>query len=214
MKKKIGISLRIVDAQNYVEKRDALSHDWPKFLEKLDLIPIFIPNTLESPKNFLDELSLDGIVLSGGDNIGDNIDRDKTENFLLNYVIEKNIPTIGICRGMQLINNFFGGKHVIDSKNQHVSKDHKIQIIDTKFSSLFDSNDMFVNSYHKNMIFQEYLGKNLKSFAIDINDKSIEGFFHTSLPVVGVMWHPERAQNKNNNTIISTIFKDKNFWMD
>ena len=42
MKHKIGISLRVVDALNYVEKRDALSHDWPKLFDELELIPIFI----------------------------------------------------------------------------------------------------------------------------------------------------------------------------
>ena len=30
----IGISLRVVTASNYDEKRDALSHDWIKFFEK------------------------------------------------------------------------------------------------------------------------------------------------------------------------------------
>ena len=35
MKQKIGISLRVVDALNYVEKRDALSHDWPKLFDEL-----------------------------------------------------------------------------------------------------------------------------------------------------------------------------------
>ena len=44
-KRKIGISQRITNAQNYVEKRDAISHDWAKFLEKIDLMPVFIPNS-------------------------------------------------------------------------------------------------------------------------------------------------------------------------
>ncbi len=212
MRKKIGISLRVVEAQNYAEKRDALSHDWSKLFENLDLLPILIPNNLENIEFFLNDLSLDGIVLSGGDNMGDNIDRDKTEHFLLEYAIKKKIPTIGVCRGMQLINNHFGGKLMTDSNEQHVAKDHEIQIIDTQFSTLFESNKVSVNSYHKNIIFQECLGNNLKPFAIDNDDKSIEGFSHTSLPIIGVMWHPERTQNKNNKTIISTIFKEKSFW--
>ena len=118
MKEKIGISLRVVDALNYVEKRDALSHDWPKLFDELELIPIFIPNILKNIQSFLDELSLNGIVLSGGDDIGENDDRDKTENFLLKYAIDKKIPVIGICRGMQLINNYFGGKQIIDNSNR------------------------------------------------------------------------------------------------
>ena len=34
--KKIGITMRVVNAENYIERRDAISHDWPHFLEKLE----------------------------------------------------------------------------------------------------------------------------------------------------------------------------------
>ena len=79
-KQKIGVSLRIVNAQNYEEERDALSHDWTSLLEDLGFISVHIPNTLKNLDSFLDEMNLDGIVLSGGDNIGDNKKRDETEN--------------------------------------------------------------------------------------------------------------------------------------
>jgi gamma-glutamyl-gamma-aminobutyrate hydrolase PuuD len=212
MKEKIGISLRVVDALNYVEKRDALSQDWPKLFDELELIPIFIPNTLKNIENFLDELSLDGIVLSGGDDIGENDDRDKTENSLLKYAIHKNIPVMGICRGMQLINNYFGGKQIIDNNNQHIGKVHKIKIIDNNISQIFNSKIISVNSFHKNIIYVDNLGNDLNAFAISNDDESIEGFIHSSFSIIGVMWHPERNSNENNRQIISKVFKDKNFW--
>ena len=77
IKPKIAISLRIVNAANYDEKRDALSHDWPTFLEKLGFNPIFVPNSLSDVIAFLADMKVDGIVLSGGDNIGDTPQRDK-----------------------------------------------------------------------------------------------------------------------------------------
>ena len=102
---KIGISLRIVEAENYNETRDALSHDWITLLEELNLIPVHIPNKLKNLDEFLTEMNLSGIILSGGDNLGKNKDRDLTETRLLTYSIENKRPLIGICRGMQLIND-------------------------------------------------------------------------------------------------------------
>jgi|TARA_B100001167_G_C16756565_1_gene299038 putative glutamine amidotransferase len=211
-KPKIGISLRVVQAPNYDEKRDALSQDWSSLLEELGFIPVFIPNTLGSLENFLEEISLDGLVLSGGDNIGENQGRDETENKLLMYAIEKKIPVIGVCRGMQLINVYFGGKLSIDDSTIHLAKKHNIEITDTNFSSLFKSSSFHVNTYHKNMIRTEGMGDGLKSFAIFSKDNSIEGFFHEKLPIIGVMWHPERDPDSNNKVILSAVLKNKNFW--
>lgn len=58
LKTKIGISLRVVEATSYNEKRDALSHDWSAFLEKLNIVPILIPNTLSNIESFLNEFEL------------------------------------------------------------------------------------------------------------------------------------------------------------
>ena len=65
MRPNIGISLRITNAKDYDEKRDSLSHDWPIFLEKIQAIPIWIPNIISNLPQFLQELDLDGIILSG-----------------------------------------------------------------------------------------------------------------------------------------------------
>ena len=210
-KQKIGISLRIVNASNYVEQRDALSHDWTSVLEELGFIPVYIPNTLKNLDSFLEEMKLDGIILSGGDNIGENQDRDETENKLLMYAIDKKIPVVGVCRGMQLINAYFGGKLVIDNSTTHLAKKHIIEIIHRNFSSLFASSSFTVNTYHRNMIQTQGMGDGLTPFAIFEKDDSVEGFFHEKFPIIGVMWHPEREPDLNSKTILSTIFKNQNF---
>ena len=51
-KKKIGISLRVIENQDYEEKRDAISHDWSKFFEELNFLPILIPKTLSNIASF------------------------------------------------------------------------------------------------------------------------------------------------------------------
>ena len=54
----IGISLRIIAASNYDEKRDALSQDSTKFFEKLKINPLLIPNRINHIPTFLDEAGL------------------------------------------------------------------------------------------------------------------------------------------------------------
>ena len=77
--KRIGISSRIMDIEKFDERRDAISHDWIDFLQKLEILPIIIPNKLKDVDEYISTLNLDGIILSGGDNIGEFPERDKTE---------------------------------------------------------------------------------------------------------------------------------------
>ena len=160
MKTKIGISLRIVEAPNYKEKRDALSHDWVNFLEPLDMIPILIPNNLKNLAAFLEEIKVDYFIISGGDNIGDDPLRDKTEKEIIEFSIKNKIPIFGVCRGMQLLNQIFGGDVTLNSNTNHVGKDHSIILTDS-FSKIFDSESIHVNSFHNNIITKE----NISSFS-------------------------------------------------
>ena len=115
----IAISLRIVKAQNYDETRDALSHDWPQFLENIGIIPIYIPNNLMNVKNYLSAFGIDGLILSGGDNLGIDPIRDETETELLEYAINKKIPILGVCLGHQIIGQVFGSKIIQAKKIMH-----------------------------------------------------------------------------------------------
>ena len=87
---KIGITTRVVNSETYPEKRDAISQDWTKFLEKINVIPIFIPNVLSNPILFLQENQLDGLILSGGDDVGFPPERQKTEQAIIEFGIELN----------------------------------------------------------------------------------------------------------------------------
>ena len=208
----IGISLRIVKAKNYEEKRDALSHDWPPLLEKINSNIIFIPNNLVNVENFLNDFNLDGIILSGGDNIGDDQERDKTENQILNFAIKYKIPLFGVCRGMQVINQYFGGSIIKNNNSSHVGIPHVVNLIHKNIMSILQINSLKVNSFHNNIITNSNLGKDIEPFAITEHDKTVEGFFHKTLPIVGLMWHPERDSSYENQIIVKNIFSKKLFW--
>ena len=206
---KIGITFRITNAETYDEKRDSLSHDWPVFLEKIQAIPIWIPNSVTNLEQFLQEVDLDGIILSGGDNIGQTPERDKTEIKLIDYAINNNIPIFGVCRGMQVLNKFFGGEQEFLNTDTHVGNNHSIKIKNESFSKLINSTDVLVNSYHRNIISVDSLAETLTPFAFSNIDNTVEAFIHSTLPIIGVMWHPEREQKLFDEKIVGSIFKNK-----
>ncbi len=157
-----------------------LDKDYIKLFREYVLIPV--PNGC-IVNNYLD--IADGVVLSGGSNeIGDNI-RTKTELKLISGAIARDIPVLGICRGMQLINTFYNG-NIINVDN-HVGK-HKIMA-----TSVFDGESISVLSHHDLGITSKELASSLKFFALS-EDGVIEGLYHPKVKIIGIQWHPERQK--------------------
>jgi len=207
----IGITMRIVETEEYSEKRDALSQDWPKFLNSFNINPIYIPNSFSIVKNMFDNMKFDGIILSGGSDIGKYPERDRIEFEIIKHAIKNEIPVFGVCRGLQIINRFFGGseKKTIDKK--HVKTKHHIQILDTKIEQQLGKKEFLVNSFHDNILIQQNLGQDLTPFGLCKEDSTIEGILHNEFPIMGVMWHPERESIDEDHKIISNFFnKTKN----
>jgi len=212
-KKKIfGISLRVELIEKYNEKRDTISQEWTNFLQKLAITPILIPNTLDDVKSYISDVGIDGIILSGGDNIGKFPERDETEKQILDYAIRKRFPVLGVCRGMQIINEYFDGNVVSNDNDNHVGKHHEIHIMNKTFSKLLGRDNIQVNSFHNNIITKKGIGKKLEIFALSPNDNTIEGYYHSDLPIIGVMWHPERDMTSNYQMKLMQIFENKSLW--
>ena len=152
-------------------------------------------------------MDLDGIILSGGDNIGKTPIRDDTEKLLIDFAIKKNIPIIGVCRGMQVLNEFFGGSTDILNNDTHVGNNHPVKINDKIISKLINSSEIIVNSFHRNIIRTNNLADELKPIVFSNIDDTIEAFVHEKFPIIGVMWHPEREQKLFDEKIIENIFK-------
>ncbi len=211
IKPRVGISLRITEAQNYQETRDSLSQEWVPLLEKLSFQPVLIPNNLSNIPDFITEMGIDSIILSGGDDIGKHPLRDKTEKQIIEFAIKSRLPIFGVCRGMQILNNYFNGSLNHNSRN-HVGKRHLLALINKKFVENLGMDSIDVNSFHNNIINEKDLGSDLNAFAIFEEDKTIEGFFHNDLPIVGVMWHLERDSNPINEVLLKKVLIDKAFW--
>jgi putative glutamine amidotransferase len=227
---RVAITMRVVQSVGYKDDRDAISHDWISYLDKLKLIPILIPNVLDDPVAYLEKQGADALILSNGNDVGlcnhDNDltssdvspERDKTESKLLKHAMGKKIPVLGVCRGMQFINVFFrGGLRKIElktnNKNGHVNCTHQVEIIDEHFNVL-TGDSMDVNSFHNFGINESNLSQDLRVFAINEDDGFCEGLYHPDLPILGMQWHPERSNPafKEDLQLIENFFNNGAFW--
>ena len=222
---RLGLSMRIVEAAGYQEQQDAISHDWFDLLQKWKCTPLLIPNKVKDLVSYLSGLALEGIILTGGNNLTPKLAghpewkvsdtahvRDDIEYRILDYAGEKKIPVLGICRGFQIINSYFGGTLTLAAKNVHVTKTHKVTIQSHSWKQILGS-ELMVNSYHNHAISADSLAERLVPFAVD-QDGLIEGAAHQSLPILGLMWHPERKQPEPipNEMLLSRLLTEGVFW--
>ena len=184
--KKIIITQRYEKIGQFNELRDNLDSRIPYLIEKIGYMPIIIPNNLVNLKKFIQSVSPKGIILSGGGNPLKKDLRYNLENKLIKLSIKKNIPIIGICRGAQVLNTFFGGK--LKKIKNHVRKKHRI------FGPLIKKANITVNSYHDFGFSKKILGKELKLLAYS-KDNVVKSFCHKKYKFLGIMWHPERYKN-------------------
>ena len=123
---KIAITQRIDFIESYNEYRSSLDIRLINLISIIEFIPIIIPNGLSSTDliTWLNQVKPHGILLSGGNNIGEYAIRDDLESGVYKWALEKGKPILGICRGMQFINYINGGK--LKQVENHVSKKHEI----------------------------------------------------------------------------------------
>jgi len=153
---------------------------------------------------------LDGLLIGGGDDISARLyqgdftldvrideERDRFELVALERAIPRGIPVLGVCRGAQMINVFFGGSlhHDLDEKlwraNRYtVMPRLRIEIQPgTKLAELIGHPRVFVNAIHHQAV--DELASNLIAAALD-EENIIQAVEDRERKfVLGVQWHPE-----------------------
>lgn len=167
------------------------------------MTPLLVPNIGNEAISYLDNLKPDILILSGGDDIGATPIRDETEYALLRTALSTDLPVFGVCRGLQLINTFFGG--TIAEVSGHVAKSHTVSIT-TEWQSFFAA-ETIVNSYHNRCVPTDLLAADLHPTAFDTAG-NIEAFRHLEKPIAAVMWHPERNEApKGDHALIQSLIR-------
>jgi putative glutamine amidotransferase len=169
----------------------------------------------ESPDELLD--LLDGLILAGGSDIdpgsygaqphpetrGTRPERDRFELGLGTRALERDMPVLGVCRGMQMLNVIQGGtlsQHVRDRVQNDLHRhtpgvftDHRVKLEPGSLAArVVGAETTEVKSAHHQGI--EELGEGVVTSgwaddglveAIELPDKSF---------AVGVLWHPEEDE--------------------
>lgn len=153
---------------------------------------------------------LDGLLLGGGVDVNPelygeqprpetqtpNDERDQLERDLLASALQRDLPVLAICRGMQMLNVAAGGSlaqhienHEIRPQNKALPA-HTIQVESgSKLNQIHHSLTVQVNSRHHQAVARVGEGLQVTARAEDGTVEALESPAHRF--VVGVQWHPE-----------------------
>lgn len=189
--------MRSTNAAEYDEPRQAISIDWLSWLQTFGIMPILVPFGLQNYDAYF-KLNPSGLLLTGGDSVGSlatesmghqPTSRDRAEFAIIKQAIASHIPILGVCRGMQILNTYFGGSLCRSLEMNHL-KAH--DIIFQKDIFKYKVHDRItVNSFHNHGIYPKQLAKEFTVIASS-NDGCIEYMEHKNLAITGIHWHPER----------------------
>lgn len=131
---------------------------------------------------------------------------DRLQLSILKAFVSEKKPVLGICKGMQLINIFFGGDIHQDlpssDRHQYTNGDQYHETFALPGTILYRlyGERFVVNSAH-------HQGVDLKAPSLSYiqycDDGVVEGLCHNYLPIAGVQWHPERLSDKEKSEAVN-----------
>ena len=189
--------------------------------------PVVIP-PYDNEKSLVSLLdTLDGIVLSGGadidpdylreeplDCVSVNPRRDAQELLLVHLAVARQIPVLGICRGIQTLAAALGGKLYQDIRSQHdrpciehsqtIARglpSHQVSLEkDSLLYGLFQKDTLAVNSFHHQAVKEAPAGFRVTAWGPDGIIEAMESV--SFRPILGVQWHPECFLLENDRSMM------------
>lgn len=118
--------------------------------------------------------------------------QDAFDMAVLSAALELRVPTLAICRGMQILNVIQGGdlvQHLSPSSVDHRNSIHDVQVAeDSQLLTIVGAKRIPVSSYHHQAV--GTIGRNLRVVAT-ADDGCVEALEHSGGAMFAVQWHPE-----------------------
>ena len=221
----IGISL------GYSEKKNSVNNTYINSILKNGGVPYLIPVTDDVEVLRQIVAQLDGIVFTGGEDfepayfgeeehekLGEvNVTRDTYDLTLFKLATDRNIPTLGICRGLQLINVGMGGTLYQDLPaekpsdiNHRQNEDgivptHSVSVVDgSMMHQILGKKEIQVNTFHHQAIEKLAPGLKVVGWSNDSVPELIEAYPHRQ--ILGTQFHPE-IFTANGDALMGKLFK-------
>lgn len=213
---------------NYDKETCTLAEGYYQSVLKAGGIPLIIPPFQETDRlcQMLD--TIDGIIFSGGGDINPLFfgeepikelhsitpERDRQELLLARLAYDRQIPMLGICKGIQTINLALGGtvyqdihtqmegtriKHSQDQDRRYPS--HSVRLMPGSIMQrIFGSTTITVNSFHHQACKEAAPCLNATAISPDGVIEAIESNEFKS--ILGVQWHPETYTLRQNDDMM------------
>ena len=199
---------------NYEDLTSKIGEGYYKSVVAAGGVPLIIPPIADKDTivNTLDHI--DALILSGGGDInplwagedpspalgGINQERDLPELLITRLAYNRQIPMLGICRGIQTLAMALGGKVMQDigakatvkhsQKADRNEPTHSVTLKkDSTLTAIYHTEALMVNSFHHQVVSDP--GEKFRVTA-ESSDGLIEAIESTEFKsIVGVQWHPE-----------------------
>ncbi len=236
---------------NFVDGETRIADRYYKSIVKAGGIPFIMPPLADKDViiNTLDRV--DGLLLTGGGDVNPlwvgeepspslrsiNRERDEAELLTVSLAYNRNIPILGICRGIQVLASALGGtvdqdiaeafsashsvnnsgqtQHALIKHSQDADRNeptHTVKISkDTTLYSIYNTEYLAVNSMHHQAVRSGGKRFNISAIAPDGVIEAIES--NEFKPIMGVQWHPEWLEESGKN-LFSWLVKSASEFSD
>jgi len=207
-----------------------LENDMASCLAECDVVPVLIPDLPEPQLGRLMQ-KMDGFVFSAGSDVSPetyreeyldkqkwpgDLYRDRYEYKILDHCMARKAPTLGLCRGVQIINTYFGGSLYQDLQSQgrlqhrdgkkYDQLHHPIRLMEGGYlDSLYGPlENPRVNSVHHQAVREVARDLNIEAVS---EDGIVEALSYQDMQkhfILAVQWHPEFTK-----TLRGTIIEGK-----